>query len=617
MMSIKHLLSALTLAMACISSSSAEVMNGGSPLLFGNTYISTGAGAKVYGDILTNTYLVTGASSVIEGDIQTGGAVTTGATTNIIGNIKAGAAITLGASTDVSGDVCHGAALTLGANAEFGDDNCSFDAITYTSNDVIVAQNFYNALTASDVNNRNQLNPAISGNKMLNANDGLTTIISNTVVYNATSLTTAAGITLTLYGDYDWVFNIDDMLSFGASTKVVLADGNTGSITWNVGGYASVGADAEIIGAIFANGYISTGVRATVTDAVSSSQPDCRGLLSATSYVTVGANSTVSCEQTEESSPVGPSEDSVLVPNEDDPNEMPTNETPIDEMPIEEAENTPLIFGNTYISTGANSKAYGDISANTYLVTGANTAVKGNIKTGEAVTTGAATGVVGNIRAGTAITLGATTTVDGNVCHGTALTQGADAEFTSVDCPVDTMTYTENDVIAAQDSYNALTPVNVDLRNQLNPTMAIDSILMPLPDQVIGDTVIYNATSLTTAAGITLNLIGDYNWVFNIRDILSFGAGTKVVLDSSSTGSVTWNVGGYTSIGAGAEIIGTILADGYISTGAHSKVTGAVSPSISSNPVQSYCGGLLSATQYVTIGAYSTVSCKQAGVTED
>jgi cytoskeletal protein CcmA (bactofilin family) len=605
MMSTKHLLSALTLAMACISSSSAEVMNGGSPLIFGNTYISTGAGAKVYGDILANTYLVTGASTVIEGDIQTGAAVTTGATTDIVGDIKAGAAITLGASTDVSGDVCHGAALTLGASAEFENDNCSFDAMIYTSNDVIAAQNSYNALTANDVINRNQLNPTISGNQILNPGDGLTTTIGNIIVYNATSLTTTAGITLTLYGDYDWVFNIDDILSFGAGTKVVLADGNTGSVTWNVGGYASVGADAEIIGAIFANGYISTGVRATVTDAVSSSQPDCRGLLSATSYVTIGANSTVSCEQTAESSPIDPSEDPVSVPNDNDPNEMPTNE-----MPIDEAKNTPLIFGNTYISTGANAKVYGDISANTYLVTGANTAVKGNIKTGAAVTTGAATGIVGNIRAGTAITLGATTNVDGNVCHGTALTQGAGAKFTSVYCPVDTMTYTKNDVIAAQDSYNALTPVNVDLRNQLNPTMSIDSTLMPLPAQVIGNTVVYNATSLTTAAGITLNLIGDYDWVFNIRDILSFGAGTKVVLDSGSTGSVTWNVAGYSSIGAGAEIIGTILADGYISTGAYSKVTRAASPSVSSNPAQSYCGGLLSATQYVTIGANSSVSCE-------
>jgi len=272
------------------------------PIIFGNTYISTGASAEVYGDILANTYLVAGASTVVEGEIQTGAAVTTGATTDITGNIRAGAAITLGASTVVDGDVCSGAALTLGAGASYNYEDCSFDAMTYTNNDVIAAQGSYSALTAEYLSDRNQLNPTMSVDETLDPADGSTTHDGTTVVYNATSLTLAAGVTLTLDGNYDWVFNITDILSFGAGTKIVMTTGSQGSVTWNVGGYASIGAEAETVGTIFANGYISTGVRAKVRGAVSSSvssepsQSYCGGLFSATSYVTIGASSTVSCE---------------------------------------------------------------------------------------------------------------------------------------------------------------------------------------------------------------------------------------------------------------------------------------------------------------------------------
>ena len=48
--------------------------------------------------------------------------------------------------------------------------------------------------------------------------------------------------------------------------------------------------------------------------------------------------------------------------------------------------------------------------------------------------------------------------------------------------------------------------------------------------------------------------------------MLVLGAGTKIVFDDSSTGSVIWNIGGYASIGAEAEIVGTALASGYVTT---------------------------------------------------
>jgi hypothetical protein len=85
------------------------------------------------------------------------------------------------------------------------------------------------------------------------------------------------------------------------------------------------------------------------------------------------------------------------------------------------------------------------------------------------------------------------------------------------------------------------------------------------------------------------------------------GAGTKIVFDDSSTGSVIWNTGGYAPIGAEAEIEGTALASGYVTAGMGAKVTGADTNSYTSS--QSLCGGLFSATSYVTIGASSIVSC--------
>ncbi|MFT4614866.1 MAG: hypothetical protein ACI9NT_002017, partial [Bacteroidia bacterium] len=101
-------------------------------------------------------------------------------------------------------------------------------------------------------------------------------------VYNASSLTTGAGITLTLEGAHHFVFNIADMLSIGAGT-IMEVDSNVLSVTWNMGGYASVGAQAQMVGTVYAKGYVSTGVDSVMNG----------GLYSATSYVTIGASGEV------------------------------------------------------------------------------------------------------------------------------------------------------------------------------------------------------------------------------------------------------------------------------------------------------------------------------------
>jgi hypothetical protein len=105
---------------------------------------------------------------------------------------------------------------------------------------------------------------------------------------------------------------------------------------------------------------------------------------------------------------------------------------------------------------------------------------------------------------------------------------------------------------------------------------------------------------LTTTAGITITLdaqgTGD-DFIFNIDSYLTFGADTQVVVvNGDGTNGVVWNsTGSYVTSGAGADIIGTILAHTYVSTGANSTLRGTGTS----------CGGAYSATGAVTVGAGS------------
>jgi len=281
----------------------------------------------------------------------------------------------------------------------------------------------------------------------------------------------------------------------------------------------------------------------------------------------------------------------------------------------------PLVFGNTYVSSGANAEVGGDIVANTYLVVGAGSAVNGNIQTGTAITFGAGStvGPVGtdikNIISGTATTLGASTVVSGSATYGTAFTLGAGAIVNNGEAhgAALAMPYESGQVNTAQDHYNLLTATDPTRRNVLATTMPNDVTLDPssFGTTTNGTTVVYNAASLTTGAGITLTLTGGYDYIFNIADMLSLGAGTIIVMTDCSGcggGSVTWNMGGYASVGAHAEMIGAVFAGGYISTGVDSEISGANAPSTLGMYEASYSGGLFSATSYVTIGAGGKVN---------
>lgn len=301
------------------------------PLIFSNTYITAGENAKLHGDIKAITYFVAGANVqlgkaaigdelAISGDIQTGTAVTTGAGSIVTGNIRASTAITLGAATilgtvsDDDGGACAGTALNLGAavtyNAGFACDASSPAIMTYNRTDLVNAKGSYSNITnlggkpnvlASTISVHTTLDP--EGSEYLA--DVLDDNGLPTYVYNATSLTTGAGIDIILKGDVNWVFNIDSMLSLGAGSEIIL-DGDTGSVTWNVGGYTSLGAHAKLVGIVLSNGYVSTGASSIVTGAPSTSGDYCGGLFSANSYVTVGALGTVGGCNNTGGTPVNP-----------------------------------------------------------------------------------------------------------------------------------------------------------------------------------------------------------------------------------------------------------------------------------------------------------------------
>jgi len=271
------------------------------PLVFAQTYVSAGAAAEFGGNIVATTYFVGGASNSINGNIQAGTAITLGASSTSSDWTSSGTATTLGAGVVVSGMVNHGTALTLGASASSGGASNSALSMSYASGEVTAARGGFSSSDDGE-SIKNHLNSRMDVNTTLNPRSGVdlhgvdgnndpvaTNIISsNLVVYNLASLTTAANVTLKLTCGVNYVFNIADMLSLGAGTTIEMATGTQcptlptipNTVTWNLGGYASVGEDAVMIGDVLANGYISTGVNSEMNGK----------LHSETSYVTIGAS---------------------------------------------------------------------------------------------------------------------------------------------------------------------------------------------------------------------------------------------------------------------------------------------------------------------------------------
>jgi hypothetical protein len=274
-----------------------------------------------------------------------------------------------------------------------------------------------------------------------------------------------------------------------------------------------------------------------------------------------------------------------------------------DPTPLEQAMGADVfsrsIFASTYVTLSASTTVYGDVTAGAAATVGANAAVRGSTEAGAATTLGAAVRVDGSVYSGAATTLGATSWVDGRVDSGAATTIGAGA----------TINLRQKAVEDGGGDFYA-TPLTASLQGMVDAQAYMDG----LEAQAIESTIAADMTitpgvyrfggPAAVSAGTTLTLDAlnqeDPVFIFNSSNYITFGAGVNVVVINENTSpyshvSVIWNVTGtYISLGANANIVGTLLAKSYVSTGANSTAP----------------GGAFSATSYVAVGAGATVGTK-------
>jgi hypothetical protein len=222
------------------------------------------------------------------------------------------------------------------------------------------------------------------------------------------------------------------------------------------------------------------------------------------------------------------------------------------------------VFAGTYVSTGATaSTVNGDVVAGTYLTLGATSQITGASSAGTAITLGALAGITGT----------ATSFDGGNTTTGAG------------------------ELAAAQNDLSALTPFD----SQLLGNQATDITYQDEVYEVNG------LRTYTANTNITINVKAATcaDFVLNASGYITFGAGVTVTHNVPSSCAnepqVFWNSGGYISVGAGADMIGTFIATTYVSLGATASVEGP-------GDIDNCGGGVYSLTSYVSLGAGATVS---------
>jgi hypothetical protein len=248
------------------------------------------------------------------------------------------------------------------------------------------------------------------------------------------------------------------------------------------------------------------------------------------------------------------------------------------------------IYSGAYLSVGASGVLNGGILTNGYTSIGASGTLGGNISSGGYTSTGAGAVVDGSILSGDYVTAGAGSTIDGEIAAVNAISLSAGTSQEKLDSEL-VLKEQEEANISVREAQEVLKNKNSD-----------DGDVYVLDESLGNNTLvegIYNADNLNTVDGTTLTLDGqnlaNQTWIFNVSNILALGANTKVELINAGEGaSVIWNAhAGYASIGAGAEILGTIYAKNYISVGADVIVTGPNGTN----------GGLFTQSNYMTFGA--------------
>jgi Ca2+-binding RTX toxin-like protein len=252
-------------------------------VIYSGTTFGTAASAVIEGGVISVGATNLGASSILSGNISSGGATTIGATgADVSGTVLSGAAVTVGANSTIHGAVMYNGALTKGAGAQANNgDNATWDSRRSISEREDTSQFIA------------QAQDALSG--MTGTDTGALTLGTETFtagVYNATTINSTANNTLTLDGqnlaNQTWVFNASGALVFGADTKIVLINAGEGaSVIWNAHvSYATIGANSEILGTVYAQQYISVAADVSITGPNKTNG----GLFTDSGYITLAAN---------------------------------------------------------------------------------------------------------------------------------------------------------------------------------------------------------------------------------------------------------------------------------------------------------------------------------------
>ena len=268
------------------------------------------------------------------------------------------------------------------------------------------------------------------------------------------------------------------------------------------------------------------------------------------------------------------------------------------------------LISGAAIAVGTASTIEGDLKSLSTVGLGAQASVSGKVIAGTTLTLGAfvtigptsdANGEAVNAQAGTSASISATATVNGSILQGQELSDVDAAEIKSKMTDWKDKLAQEQDRLAQeQDKLGRHQP-----KKDLPLTIAVDTTLEP---------GVYHASALTTAAGITLTFdASDPNnkrnakWIINVDTSTSLGANLKMVFKEGSNGTIIFNSGSHTTIGAGSTLIGTFFTNTNITTGAGIQLTGEAS---ASTGIGKLCGGLFSTNGAITLGADNQIGSK-------
>ena len=271
--------------------------------------VSVGASSEVGGYVLTGAAATIGRGSSIGGAVTSGAATSIGGEATVNGAIASGGGTTVGASTIINGRIESGAAVTVGSNSVVNGTVSAIDTITLGTD--ARSGNLITLISAPSLESpESTLTHALTpeGQDIDLAQKALTglgqgtpiptSIVSDLTLisglYSVDSLSTAAGINVTLDGqgkaNQVFIFTILGSLTTGAGTTFTLINpGSNTSIIWNVGSFASLGADTTFLGSIFAKSYVTAGARSTVSGVDGA----LGGVYSAESYVVTGADTVI------------------------------------------------------------------------------------------------------------------------------------------------------------------------------------------------------------------------------------------------------------------------------------------------------------------------------------